>query len=391
MSIHMEKSMTSSAGTAVKPSQKDLSSLFALGLSHLSPFPRDALLRARDLIVEYGWNAMSYQILNPGIRLWFPEGSTGVIGYVEAYGFRVVAGAPVCPPDRAMELVAAFQSDASAAGKRVCYFGAEEQIAVFMRELGPVARMLLGSQPVWHPGGWTSRVSSKASLRAQFARARNKNVSVSLWSSDRAMRNKELEQCLYEWLGTRGLPPMHFLVEPDTLARLYDRRVYVADRDGKSVGFIVASPVPLRNGWLIEQIIRGADAPNGTAELMLDTAMRDLAQLDAEYVTLGLSPLSVRSGIPQVDLPFWMNLLLDGARVIGSRFYNFDGLDSFKTKFLPERWEPIYAITNETHISLRTLYAIAGAFSGTSPLQFLLRAGLREFRRELTRRSGISE
>lgn len=373
------------AERSLKPSQEDLRSLFELGLSHLLPAPREALLRARDLTVRYGWNAMSYQILNPGIRLWFSRDFSGVIGYVDAYGYRVVAGAPVCNPERVGDLVAAFQADASTAGKKVCYFGAQEEIAAVMGKLGPVAQLLLGSQPVWHPGRWNSRVSSKASLRAQFARARNKNVSVSLWSPDRAMGNKDLERCLREWIETRGLPPMHFLVEPETLARLYDRRVYVAERNGKSVGFIVASPVPLRKGWLIEQIIRGADAPNGTAELMLDTAMRNLAESEAEYVTLGLSPLSVRSGIPQVKLPNWMNLLLGEVRVLGSRFYNFDGLDSFKAKFLPEMWEPVYAITNETHISFRTLYAIAGAFSGTSPLLFIARAGMRELRRELAR------
>ncbi len=330
---------------------------------------------------------MSYQILNPGIQLWFSEDLEAVVGYVDAYGFRVVAGAPVCDPGELPDIAAAFQREASAEGKKVCYFGAQEHIAAIMSGFGPVSKLLLGSQPVWGPSRWTARVSAKSFLRAQFARARNKRVTVSMWDQYRATGNADLERCLLEWLDTRGLPPMHFLVEPDTLARLYDRRVFVAERDGKSIGFIVASPVPLRNGWLIEQIIRGADAPNGTAELMLDTVMRNLADSGAEYVTLGLSPLSVRSGIPQVALPSWISRLLRGMRILGTRFYNFDGLDSFKSKFLPERWEPIFAISNQSRISFRTLYAIAGAFSGTSPLWFVTRASLREIRRELTRLS----
>lgn len=326
---------------------------------------------------------MSYQILNPGIRHWFSDNRDAVIGYVDAYGYSVVAGAPVCDPAELPGVIGRFQQDTVGRGRRVCYFGAQERIETIMKESGPVATLLLGSQPVWHPGNWITRVSAKASLRAQFHRAKNKGVTVTLWDSNLAAGNADLERCLREWLDTRGLPPMHFLVEPDTLARLYDRRVYVAEQEGKSVGFIVASPVPLRKGWLIEQIIRGANAPNGTAELMLDTAMRDLAESDAEYVTLGLSPLSVRSGIPQVPLPVWINALLRGVRILGSRFYNFDGLDSFKSKFLPDSWEPIYAISNEAHISLRTLYAIAGAFSGMSPISFLMRAGAREVRRGL--------
>ena len=347
------------------------------------PTSRDKLLRARDLIARYGWNAMSYQILNPGIRLWFSEDLHGVIGYVDTHDYRVVAGSPVCDPSRLPEMVRAFGRCALEERKRVCYFGAQERIPAIMQEFGPVAMLLLGSQPVWHPENWKSRVSSKASLRAQFARARNKHVTVTPWNSGDSPLSPGLERCLREWLATRGLPPMHFLIEPETLDRIYDRRVFVAERDGKPVGFIVASPVQLRKGWLIEQIIRGYDAPNGTAELMLDTAMRNLAESGSEYVTLGLSPLSIRSGIPQLPLPVWINLPLRGVRILGSRFYNFDGLDSFKAKFMPDKWEPIYAVSNEPSISLRTLYAIAGAFSGTSPVWFLLKASVRELQREL--------
>jgi phosphatidylglycerol lysyltransferase len=55
----------------------------------------------------------------------------------------------------------------------------------------------------------------------------------------------------------------------------------------------------------------------------------------------------------------------------GRRFYNFDGLDFFKSKLQPESWEPIYAVTRDRRLGLRDLYAIAGAFSGASPVTFL--------------------
>ena len=48
-----------------------------------------------DLVLQYGWNATAYQIINPGIRRWFSSDQDAVIGYVEHYGVRVVAGAPV--------------------------------------------------------------------------------------------------------------------------------------------------------------------------------------------------------------------------------------------------------------------------------------------------------
>jgi len=129
------------------------------------------------------------------------------------------------------------------------------------------------------------------------------------------------------------------------------------------VAFTVLSPIPARNGWLVEQIVRGRGAPNGTAELLLDTAMRAVAASGATYATLGLSPLSQRAVVQPIPQPFWLRLVLKWVRVHGARFYNFGGLESFKAKFNPHTWEPIYAIAEGKTFSPSTLYAIAGAFA----------------------------
>jgi phosphatidylglycerol lysyltransferase len=168
-----------------------------------------------------------------------------------------------------------------------------------------------------------------------------------------------------------------------TLERLYDRRIFVAERRGELVGFVVASPVPRRRGWLIEQIIRGHGAVNGTSELMIDTAIRALAVDGSEFVTLGLSPLSRRALTEGGPNPLWLRLVLGWVRAHGRRFYNFDGLDAFKAKFQPARWEPIFAIANEAHFSPLTLYAVAAAFTQSSPLGAVLRATLQAARAEL--------
>jgi phosphatidylglycerol lysyltransferase len=49
-------------------------------------------------------------------------------------------------------------------------------------------------------------------------------------------------------------------------------------------------------------------------------------------------------------------------------------LETFKTKFQPENWEPVYAIANERTFSPLMLYAVAAAFSQGSPVALLLRA-----------------
>lgn len=353
------------------------------GASFSSTAKNRELAQARHLVEKYGFNATSYQILNPGIGRWFTPAGDAVVGYVDCYGYRVVAGSPICVAERLGAVVEEFEEETHARGLWTCYFAADERLADQLALRGPLDRILLGAQPVWTPSRWPEILERKASLRAQLNRARNKGVVVDHWPAEEASGHPELERCLGEWLATRGLPPLHFLVEPETLHRLWDRELFVARQQGKVVGFLVASPIPARNGWLIEQIIRGQGAPNGTSELLVDAAWRHLAHRGASYVTLGLSPLSRRAEISAPRQHLWLRTLLAWVRAHGRRFYNFDGLDAYKAKYEPESWEPIYAITSERRVSLGTLYAVAGAFGNMSPIILVLRALRRALRQEI--------
>ena len=265
------------------------------------------------------------------------------------------------------------RSDAAGNNERVCYFCAEARLESIYSESENHSKFLLGAQPVWQPKNWAEIIKTHKSLRAQLNRARNKAVTVAEWSAEKAHDNPLLVECLHAWLASKGLPPLAFLVEPDTLSRLADRRVFVAGCGEKIVGFLLLSPVVQRNGWLFEQFVHHPGlAPNGTVELMIDTAMRVLAEDGFEYATLGLAPLSKRAVIKPFQNPLWLRLLLAWMRKHGQRFYNFDGLDAFKAKLRPEEWEPVFAVSNEPRISPRTIYAIASAFSGNAPIRLFV-------------------
>lgn len=335
----------------------------------------------RRLVRQFGWNTTCFQLVNPGISHWFSPDREAVVGYVRKAGVTIVAGAPVCDPARLREVVAEFEA---AIGPRVCYFGAEARFLGFAKGSGGYSFASLGSQPVWRATDWHDRVESDASLRAQLNRARNKGVSVVEWNATSATNDTGLARCLEEWLETRGLPPLHFLVEPQTLGDLEDRRIFVAQRDCWPVGFTVLSPIPSRDGWLTEQFVRGRGAPNGTVELMLDTAVRAVAAAGAEFVTMGIVPLSRRAPASSEGEPTWLRFVTSWVRAHGRRFYDFDGLDWFKAKFHPDYWEPVHAVSREPEFSFRTLYAIASAFTEGSPIKAVLRGFGRALRQEWT-------
>ena len=347
-----------------------------------SPGRTTASDRARELVLRYGWNPTVYQILNPGIELWFSGARDAVAGYVDRPGIRVVAGNPVCARARMAEVVVELEEAARAGGRRVCYLGADDQLEGLLRGSPRHSSLVVGAQPVVVPAEWPHTVRVHASLRAQLNRARNKGVEVREWFAGHATNHPALARCLTQWLDGRGLPPLHFLVEPDTLGRLADRCVFVAERGGDVVGFLVASPIPLRRGWQIEQLVRCRAAPNGTMELLVDGALKKLSGAGIGYVALGAAPLSRRVE-PAPDTSPILLALLAWQRAHARRFYDFAGLERFKAKFRPREWQPVYAISTEARFSVGTLYGVAGAYCGGSPLATGVRAVARAMAQEL--------
>ncbi|HVJ82965.1 MAG TPA: phosphatidylglycerol lysyltransferase domain-containing protein, partial [Planctomycetia bacterium] len=188
--------------------------------------------RVRELVLRFGWNATAFQIVNPGIRHWFSAAGDAVIGYVRALGTAVVAGAPVCSLDRLEAVVDEWEAWARPRG-RVCYFGAAGRMHALLAARRDRATLVLGAAPWWTPARWAETVAARPSLRAQLRRARNKGVEIVEWRTAQAEADPRLRVLLTEWLSTRGLPPLHFLVEPETLTRLEGRRIFVAERRGE--------------------------------------------------------------------------------------------------------------------------------------------------------------
>ena len=179
-----------------------------------------------------------------------------------------------------------------------------------------------------------------------------------------AAASPELRGLLREWLGTRRLPPLHFLVEPNVLDGVMTDRIVLLARQRKTpVAFLVASPIRGREGYLVELLARSYNAPNGSSELLIDAAMRRFAQQGCRYSTLGLVALAHAADEEIRKNPAWLRALMYFARAHANRFYNFRGLEQFRVKMRPQRWETLYAISNESRFSIRTIYAVGAAFS----------------------------
>jgi phosphatidylglycerol lysyltransferase len=320
--------------------------------------------RVLELLRRHGWNATSFQSLETGFHYWFedalPDGdSDACVAYVETGSAWVVAGAPICAPERVGLVAQRFIAAARQARRRCAFFGAEARLV----ESAALPSMLIGEQPVWDPAAWQTTLAQSRSLREQLRRARNKGVGVrrvgaAELAADPSLR-RSIETLIERWQQDKPMAPMGFLVDVQPFEFAEERRFFVAERDGALVGFIAAVPIYSRGGWLLEDFLRDPSAPNGTAELLIDVAMRALADEGSHYVTMGLAPLSG-------PVSGWLRT----ARRVSSALYDFSGLRAFKAKLRPHAWEKIYlAHPPGTSSHLGLLDALA-AFARGSFLRF---------------------
>lgn len=333
-----------------------------------APPERDPGERARllTLLARYGWNATSFQTLEQGLHYWF-DGDDACVAYADTGSAWVVAGAPVAARERLGAVAARFVDLARRQHRRVCFFAVEPRFV----EASGFAHLRVGEQPVWAPTHWADALATSRGLREQLRRARAKGVRVrevlaAEVSSPSSPLRASLEALSTRWLASRGMAPMGFLVALEPFSFAAERRYFVAELEGRPVAMLVAVPVYARRGWFFEDLVRAPEAPNGSAELLVDAAMRAASSEGSPYVTLGLAPLAG---------PLSPGLLL--ARTWGRALYDFEGVRAFKAKLRPGTWDPIYLAHPPGSSSALALYDTLCAFARGG----LVRFGLATLRR----------
>lgn len=295
------------------------------------PSPTDDKARVADLVARHGWNATAFQTLETGYSYFF-RGDDACVAYVDTGGAWVAAGAPVAPDGQLADVLGAFVAEARANRRRCCFFGAEERLLTAAGS--SLCAVRIGEQPTWDPRDWPSSLRAHRSLREQLRRARAKGVrirKVTAAELESGATRDAISRITERWLATRAMATMGFLVRVEPFTFPSRRSCFVAEVGDDVIGFAAAVPVPLRNGWFIEDLVRDPRAPNGTSELLVDAVMQWAAAERCTWVTLGLAPLAGDVAKP-----------LKLART-GSRFlYDFDGLRAYKAKLRPNGWSPIY-------------------------------------------------
>lgn len=312
-----------------------------------------------EAIRRFGHDTVAFQGLAPGMQAW-SDGAGGWVTYMDTGSAWLAVGSPLCPGDDMSRVARDFVNAARMEGRRAGFCAAE----AFSWEDG-FARFPLGQQPIWDPRKWGDVLAGRRSLREQIRRARAKGVRARVVAGEQIAREMrpEIEALREKWLATRRGGALGYLLSVHLFHRHSERFYVVAEQGNRIHALLAAVPVPGRNGFFFEDILRGSDAPNGTVEFLFDATMRALAKEGCGRVTTGLVPFAG-------PLPFALRLL----RRMGGFVFDFDGLHAFRARFAPQSWEPVWFIHPRGTSRLIALWDVAAALTAGRPIQFALRA-----------------
>ena len=337
----------------------------------------------------HGYNAHALVGVATATCLWICPETEGAVAYNDFGKVWLVAGDPLASVDKLAKVSDYFLQKARAEGRVVGFMPATEQFARHARGLNLHA-IRIGSAPYFDLATWAPRGDRGKKARAGVNQARRAGVCVSevIEVDERLVRETA---CLCKsWLTTRrSAIKFGWLFTVDPFRHKEEKKYFAArDANGRLVGFLAASPIPARNGWYLEDILRSKNAPNGTTDLLVVEALDSLKRSGAKLATLGTAPMSTE-GVADPDVHISSVLSRATWFVAGcfSIFYNFDGVRRFKAKFAPSWWESEYILISQNVTAPpRILGAFIHAMVPAGPSYLIVRQTSRTWRRMTQRK-----
>jgi len=346
----------------------------------------DLLDELLSLQETYGYNAHSLVSVTPGARIWRDTaiGTKGAIIYSEFGRVWLAAGDPLTSVDDMAGLGCRFIEAARKQNRIAAFVPVSARFARDCATQCNLSGVKVGAAPYFDLQTWAPRGDRAKKLRAGINQARRAGISVEALRVVTPKIVEETAALCQRWLNARRTATAFgwlFALDP---FRHGERKKFFAARDanGKLVGFLAASPIPAREGWYLEDVLRQPDAPNGTADLLVSEALLHLAASGAKLATLGTSPLSTEGDydIPKGDHPLVEQALRMTSARLGM-FYNFEGLRRFKAKFAPTWWESEYVLAPRgATVSPRIAHAIIRAIAPGGISRLLTRHVARSLR-----------
>lgn len=316
---------------------------------------------ARSVLARHTDHTSAFLALNEGTLHFRVPSVDGFIAYRESRGFLIQFGGVWAAPDQRARLLAAFLDHARHRRRRVV------ALQLCAGDLGDYLSAgftvnQLGTSYGRSLEGLTLSGKSFVKLRNKLSRARRAGVVVAERSPREGRHvTADLAHIDGAWLRGkgRGVAPLTFLVGQLGTSLDQHRRLFTATLDGEPIAYQTFSPVyGPHAGFLHDLSRRLPDAPPGTAELVIHTALETFRSEQVGHLHFGLSPFCGLAPEHEVDghspaLRRFATWLHDH----GHRVYPAQSQLAYKEKWQPDLSQPEY-IAFQGGVSLRGVWQV---------------------------------
>ncbi len=294
--------------------------------------------QVRSLILRHGYNTNAYvTLLPPPFTYFTAPGIDGTIAYQRYGRVWLCGGDPICAEADIVPLTAAFMHAARRRRMAIAFLPATPRATRLLTAQLGFDHVKIGEDNFYDLRTWSTRGQKMKHIRANINRAVREGVTVRRCAPHEvtdAIRT-QVVQLIDAWLTTRGMTALSFLLGIHPFALMEDRRLFLAWKDGKVVGFLACSPIPARDAWYLEDIIRDDDAPVGVTELLFQESVAALKAEGATYGTLGMAALADCGPTHQPPAHRRTGWVFETIYTRLNTFYHFQSLRFYKEKFGP--------------------------------------------------------
>lgn len=313
----------------------------------------DKLRRWGDITVD--------AILDPACLIFTSPVSEGLIGYRIESNAAIVFGEPVCPESEKTALAKAFEEFCRKSGLKVIYAIVSEQ---FVRKIqNPKGSVLVefGEKLIFHPSkNPMDNTGPKAVLlRKKVKHATKDGIEIKEYLGGNPALEAALEQVGASWLESRRGAQV-YIGKISFFADRHGKRWFYAQRGDQIIGILLLNQLQAQGSWLLNNVMITQNAPNGTSELLVVSALKALKEEGCEYVLCG--PVPAKSLEKIEGLGRFSTWITQKAYGMAKRIFRLEGHGIFWEKLQPAS-EPSFILFNQKQIPLRSVRGLMRALN----------------------------
>lgn len=313
-----------------------------------------------QLVRQWG-GTTSDAVLDPACKIFSIPEVEGCIAYRAEKKCVVVYGDPICAPDDRPVLAQSFYTHCNDQKLSVIYMVVSESYQRWSVKNGCSASIAFGEElsidphddPQSHPG-------LKGSLvRRKVRHASNEGVKIEEYKNHDTHIKQELENVAISWLKRRRGFQIH-ISNVFLFNDCYGKRWFYAMQNDRVIGVIVLNQLKSHNGWLLNHLMTSPDAPHGTAESLVVTALDHLRLEGCHYVTFGAVPALHLGEV--VGLGTFATNMAHLIYKIAKKIFRLESRKIFWEKFHPKS-RPSYLLLNQSTIGISEIWGMMRALN----------------------------